>query len=128
MVSRIVKAENPVIEIADAVSHARKSGYTWWGTAKNGVYADDLIVFKIGDSSGGHGVLYSVDLLEAAEIDEQDFLTHRPENWTTEKHFKRYHKVVGGRVEFIPRSEMKMRDGEPLHVRALRTNVIVDLD
>tara|TARA_Y100000758_G_scaffold75918_1_gene50902 strand:+ start:137 stop:520 length:384 start_codon:yes stop_codon:yes gene_type:complete len=125
---RIVKAKNPPIEIAAAVEHAKKSGYTWWGTAENGVYADDLIVFKVGDSSGGFGVLYSVDIVEADDIDEQDFLEHRPDSWPVVKQYKRYHKVVGGRVEFIPRSEMRMRDGEPLHVRALRTNVIVDFD
>ena len=125
---RIVKSNNPTNEIAVFLTHIKEHGYAWWRTAQNGVYADDLVVFKIGDSSGAHGVLYSVEICHSSEIDDDDFIGGRPESLTKEKMDKMYHKVVGGRVEFTPRSMIIMANGRPLHTRALRTNVIIDFE
>ena len=124
---RIAKAKNPVIEIQECLDCVKDKGYCWWGTAKNAVYADEIVIFQVENSWGAFGVLEAVEIREKEEIDQNDFEYYRPKSWSNEQIYGRYYKIKGGYVERIPRSEIIRENGNPLRPTDLRTNVKVSL-
>ena len=124
---RIAKANNPVIEIQECLDCVNEKGYCWWGTAKNAVYADEIVIFQVKNSWGAFGVLEAVEIREMADIEQSDFEHYRPDSWSEEKKYGRYYKIKGGYVERIPRSEIIRENGNPLRPTDLRTNVKVRL-
>ena len=124
---RIAKANNPVIEIQECLDCVNEKGYCWWGTAKNAVYADEIVIFQVKNSWGAFGVLEAVEIREMADIGQSDFEHYRPDSWSEEKKYGRYYKIKGGYVERIPRSEIIRENGNPLRPTDLRTNVKVRL-
>ena len=124
---RIAKAYNPVIEIQQALDCVKEKGYCWWGSAKNAVFADEILIFQVGNSNLAFGVLQAVEIREMSEIEQSDFEHYRPESWSGEKKYGRYYKIKGGYVERIPRSEIIRENGTPLRPTDLRTNVKVCL-
>ena len=124
---RIAKANNPVIEIQECLDCVNEKGYCWWGTAKNAVYADEIVIFQVKNSWGAFGILEAVEIREMADIEQSDFEHYRPDSWSEEKKYDRYYKIKGGYVERIPRSEIIRENGNPLRPTDLRTNVKVRL-
>lgn len=124
---RIAKAYNPVIEIQQALDCVNEKGYCWWGSAKNAVFADEILIFQVGNSNFAFGVLEAVEIREKEEIDQNDFEYYRPKSWSNEQIYGRYYKIKGGYVERIPRSEIIRENGNPLRPTDLRTNVKVSL-
>ena len=124
---RIAKANFPTTEIRQALECVKEKGYCWWGTAKNAVFADEILIFQVGNSNFAFGVLQAVEIREMAEIEQSDFEYYRPESWSGEKKYGRYYKIKGGYVERIPRSEIIRENGTPLRSTDLRTNVKVRL-
>ena len=124
---RIAKADNPVVEIQECLDCVSEKGYCWWGTAKNAVYADEIVIFQVKNSWGAFGVLEAVEIREIADIEQSDFEHYRPDSWSGEKKYGRYYKIKGGYVERIPRSEIIRQNGTPLRPTDLFTNVKVRL-
>ena len=124
---RIAKANVPTIEIRQALECVKEKGYCWWGSAKNAVFADEILIFQVGNSNFAFGVLQAVEIREMAEIEQSDFEFYRSESWSGEKKYGRYYKIKGGYVERIPRSEIIRENGTPLRPTDLRTNVKVRL-
>ena len=125
MKGRIAKADNPSVEIEAAIKCAEKNGYCWWGSAKNAVYADNIIIFQTKNSSGAFGVLYVSDIFEEENISDDDFKLHRPPEWRNSRRFGRYYKITGGIAKFIPREEILRENGSELRTTDLRTGVKV---
>ena len=124
---RIAKSNNPKVEMAQAISCAKESDYCWWGTAKNAVFAEEILIFQVGNSSCAYGVLHAVEIKDGNQISDSEFTAHRPPSWGKERIYGRYYKITGGFLKTISREAILRENGLPLRATDLRTNVKVTL-
>jgi len=106
---RIASADNASIELSLAKECVEEDGYCWWGTGDKATMAGEIIVRTNGDSKQFYGIMEVVELVDAANISQSDFISNRPKNtphFPEKKTWSQYYKVTSVKLEIIPRERL----------------------
>ena len=106
---RIASADNASIELSLAKECVEENGYCWWGTGDKATLESEIIVRTSGDSKQFYGIMEVVELVDAVNISQSDFISNRPKNtphFPEEKTRSQYYKVTSVKLEIIPRERL----------------------
>ena len=106
---RIASTDNASIELSLAKECVEEDGYCWWGTGDKATMAGEIIVRTNGDSKQFYGIMEVVELVDAANISQSDFISNRPKNtphFPEKKTWSQYYKVTSVKLEIIPRERL----------------------
>ena len=108
-IMRIASTDNASIELSLAKECVEEDGYCWWGTGDKATMAGEIIVRTNGDSKQFYGIMEVVELVDAANISQSDFISNRPKNtphFPEKKTWSQYYKVTSVKLEIIPRERL----------------------
>jgi len=106
---RIASADNASIELSLAKECVEENGYCWWGTGDKATLESEIIVRTSGDSKQFYGIMEVVELVDAVNISQSDFISNRPKNtphFPEKKTRSQYYKVTSVKLEIIPRERL----------------------
>ena len=106
---RIASADNAIVELSLAKECVEENGYCWWGTGNKATLESEIIVRTNGDSKQFYGIMEVVELVDAVNISQSDFISNRPKNtphFPEKKTWSQYYKVTSVKLEIIPRERL----------------------